>query len=89
MHGLIKSQNLSVGGVHKISNSMKKLDPINHTKRVQAVSRRTNPIPYRADYFGHRLHCDQNEKLQEFGICHVAGCDGYSGIIMNEQELRI
>ena len=26
-----------------------------------------NPIPYHAEYFGHKLHMDQNEKLNMFG----------------------
>ena len=30
-----------------------------------------NPIPYCADYFGHKLHIDQNEKLVTFGVTFV------------------
>ena len=40
--------------------------------RYTAQSRRSttiavNPIPYRADYFGHKLHIDQNERLVMYG----------------------
>ena len=41
-----------------------------------------NPIPYRADYFGHKLHIDQNEKLVMFGVTHICAVDGYSGKIV-------
>ena len=41
-----------------------------------------NPIPYHADYFGHKLHLDQNEKLAMFGVTHVMAIDGYSNKIV-------
>ena len=41
-----------------------------------------NPTPYYAEYFGHKLHVDQNEKLVRFGVTHVAASDGYSGKIL-------
>ena len=37
-----------------------------------------NPKTYRADYFGHKLLCDQNEKLVMLGVTHVCAMDGYS-----------
>ena len=41
-----------------------------------------NPIPYRADYFGHKLHIDENEKLVMFGVTHICAVDSYSGKIV-------
>ena len=41
-----------------------------------------NPTPYYEEYFGHKLHVDQNEKLVRFGVTHVAASDGYSGKIL-------
>jgi hypothetical protein len=35
-----------------------------------------------ADYFGHKLHIDQNEKLVMFGVTHVVGIEGYSSKIV-------
>ena len=32
-----------------------------------------NPIPYQADYFGHKLHIDQNEKCVMYGVTHICG----------------
>ena len=48
-----------------------------------------NPIPYHADYFGHKLHIDQNEKLVMFGITHICAIDGYSGMIVGFVSMPI
>ena len=40
--------------------------------------RKTNPIPYCADYFGHKLYMDQNEKLMVYGVTHVLAIAGHS-----------
>ena len=45
------------------------------------MARQTNPIPYCADYPGHKVNIDQNEKLVMYGVPHVAAVDGYSGLI--------
>ena len=42
--------------------------PIYHQGRQANTARMINPIPYRADYFGHKLHVDQNEKLLMYGV---------------------
>ncbi len=41
-----------------------------------------NPVPYYAEYFGHKMHIDQNEKLIRYGVTHVAASDGYSGKLL-------
>ena len=41
-----------------------------------------NPAPYYAQYFGHKIHFDQNEKLVHFGVMHVAASDGFSGKLL-------
>ena len=41
-----------------------------------------NPISYTAQYFGHKLHMDQNEKIGMFRCTHVLAIDGYSGKIV-------
>ena len=43
------------------------------------AGRSFNPKAYKADYFGHKLHVDQNEKLVMYGVIHAR--DGYSGMI--------
>ena len=42
----------------------------------------TNPIPYRANYFDHKLHLDQNEKLKMYGVTHVAAIDDHSRFVV-------
>ena len=44
--------------------------------------RQLNPHPYYAEYFGHKIHLDQNEKLKMYGVVHVAASDGFSGMIL-------
>lgn len=51
--------------------------------------RNTNPIQYVADYFGHKLHIDQNEKLVMFGATHVIAVDGYSGKIVSFATMQV
>ncbi|XP_062521120.1 uncharacterized protein LOC134196056 [Corticium candelabrum] len=41
-----------------------------------------NPIPYYAQYCGHKMHIDQNEKLVMYEVTHVLAIDGYSGFIL-------
>lgn len=41
-----------------------------------------NPSRYRADYFGEKLHLDQNEKLVMFGVTYVIAVDGYSSKVV-------
>ena len=40
-----------------------KVNPTDHERRRADTVRVRNPIPYNAAHYGHKLHCDQNEKL--------------------------
>ena len=46
-----------------------------------------NPFPYRADYFGHKLYFDQNEKLVMYGVTHVAAIDGHSRFVVEQHAI--
>ena len=46
-------------------------------RRQTNTARLTNPIPYKADYFGLKLHINQNENLVMYGVTPVTGIDGY------------
>ncbi len=48
-----------------------------------------NSIPYFAEYFGHKLHMDQNEKLVMFGATHVMAVDGFSGKIVGYASMQL
>ena len=37
--------------------------------------RAVKPIPYRADYFGSKLHVEQNEKLEMCGVTLLVEID--------------
>ena len=65
---------------NRVGLSIRRVDPLNHAKRRNCTHRLINPIPYRASYFGEKLHMDQNEKT--FCVMHVCAIDGFSGKIV-------
>lgn len=67
MKGYLASQGLHLGE-HCISSSLSRVDPQSHDRRRQDAIDRSNPKPYIANYFGHKIHLDQNEKLIHFGV---------------------
>lgn len=77
---------LSAHGVRcaqrRVGKSLQRVDHESHSQRQRGVERLTNPLPYNAEYFGHKLHIDQNEKLVMFGLTHVCAIDGFSGKIV-------
>ena len=81
MTGLLASKGLRVGE-QRVGKSLQSCNPTYQHARTTETARLLNPVPYRADYFGHKLHCDQNEKMVMFGVTHVCGIDGYSGKIV-------
>ena len=81
MTGLLASQGLQVAQ-RRVRESLERTNPgYQHAQRT-ATMRNMNPVPYRADYFGHKLHVDQNEKLIMFGVTHICAVDGYSGKVV-------
>ena len=50
--------------------------------RMSDSARSINAVPYWADYFGHKLHIDQNEKLVMYGASHVTAIDGHSRFVV-------
>ena len=62
----------------RISTALQMAAPQYHQCRQTNTARLTNPIPYKADYFGHKLHIDQNGKLVMYGVTHVTAIDGHS-----------
>ncbi|XP_073343402.1 uncharacterized protein [Pagrus major] len=61
--------------------------PYNELRRQGA--RNLNPVPYHAEYMGHKLHLDQNEKLGMFGVTHVLAIDGFSSKIVAESTMPV
>ncbi|KAM9376146.1 LOW QUALITY PROTEIN: uncharacterized protein KZ484_008720 [Pholidichthys leucotaenia] len=48
-----------------------------------------NPVPYHAEYMGHKLHIDQNEKRSMFRVTHVLAIGGYSSKIVATSTMLI
>ena len=76
MCGLLAADGIRVSGT-RVGHSLKRVAPAFHQSRQRHTARLFNPVPYHADYFGHKLHIDQNEMVM-YGVTHVCATDGYS-----------
>ena len=88
MKGLLDSKGMYICE-GKVAESLKRVDPISYECRRHSAIDRTNPVPYHASAFGHKLHFDQNEKLIMFGVTHVIAVDGYSEMIVSHLTIPI
>ena len=79
--GLLRSEGIIVGE-QRVRASMRRITPSYIEQRRRHTYRQFNPTPYYAEYYGHKIHIDQNEKLVRFGVTHVAASDGYSGKLL-------
>ena len=79
--GLLASEGIRVSE-RRVGESLCLVNPgYNYAWRTN-TARQMNLIYYHADYFGHKLHVDQSEKLVMFGCTHVCAIDGYSSKIV-------
>lgn len=81
MTGLLSSQGVRVSQT-RVGASLRRSNPHYHHQRCTSTARLLNPIPYSADYFGHKVHIDQNEKVAMYGVTHVCARDGFSGKVV-------
>ena len=81
MTGLLRSQGISAGE-KQVGQALAEVQPQYHYRRVTQTESETNPHPYFAEYFGHKIHIDQNEKLVMFGVTHIGAIDGFSSKIV-------
>ena len=88
MKGFLSSKGINIGE-SKVAESLQRVAPESYERRRQSTIDRTNPVPYHASAFGHKLHLDQNEKLIMFGVTHVVAVDGYSGMIVSSITIPI
>ena len=77
MTGLLASQGFRCAQ-KRVGEALHRVKPAYHNIRRSGTERMRNPVPYSAEYFGQKLHIDQNEKLVMFGATHVCAIDGYS-----------
>ena len=80
--GSLLAQGIHVGE-GRVRSAMMEVDPVNYARRQVDIARRFNPVPYNAQYFGHKLHIDLNEKLVHYGCLVVGAIDGFSGLIIS------
>lgn len=85
---LAQKHNIRIGD-KRVGKALGLVNPENHRGRRNDTTRMLNPIPYRADYFGHKLHLDQNEKLVMYGATHVVAIDGHSRFIVGFSTMPI
>ena len=78
MTGYIRQKHKVAIGEKRVGAALSMVSPRYTAQRRTSTTRAVNPIPYRADYFGHKLHIDQNEKLVMYGVTHVTAIDGHS-----------
>ena len=69
-----------VVGEQRVRSATTSVTPVYIQQRQQHTYHQLNPVPYYAEYFGHKIHI--NEKLIRFGVTHVAASDGYSGKLL-------
>lgn len=81
LNGLLRSTGIVVGE-QRVRESMNRVTPTYMEQRRRVSYRQLNPIPYYAQYHGHKMHVDQNEKLIRYGVTHVAASDGFSGKLL-------
>ena len=88
MPGSLRSMGVSIWE-RKVRDALKKICPSTQAERCMQTGRLFNPKVYKADYFGHKLHVDHNEKLVMYDVTHVVARDGYSGMITGYTTMAI
>ena len=77
LQGLLGAEGIRVSQ-RRLGRSLRRTFPLAHSVRTQTLGRWIIPIPYRAEFYGEKIHFDQNEKLVMYGAVHVVAVDGYS-----------
>ena len=62
MTGFLRAKGI-VAGERRIGDALRRVNPTSNARRSDTAGRSLNPKVYTAEYFGHKLHLDQNEKL--------------------------
>ena len=81
MTGLLRSRGLNLGE-RSVGRSLRSISGIYNDERRAGIERCTNPAAYYAEYAGHKLHLDQNEKMVMYGMTHIIAVDGFSSKIL-------
>jgi len=73
--------NRAFASERRVGCTLRRVVPYYHNHRQRGTERQLDPQPYTAEYHGHKLHMDQNEKLAAHGVVHDCAIDGYSRYI--------
>ncbi|XP_027132667.1 uncharacterized protein LOC113745336, partial [Larimichthys crocea] len=87
MHGYLSSKGIKASE-GRVGGILRNINLPYHADRHHR-SRNLNPVPYSAEYTGHKLHIDQNEKLVMFGVTHVLSVDGFSSKIISHSTMPV
>ena len=88
MSGALRSEGIKVGE-KMVGKVLNEVNPNARQERQINAGRSLNPKQYNAEYFGHKVHVDQNEKLVMYGVTHVCARDGYSGMIVGYSTMPL
>ena len=69
MTGLLLSQGLKVSQ-SRVGAALRRTNPSYHSLCCSSAAAKINPVPYSADYFGHKLHVYHYRiiQLKDFGV---------------------
>lgn len=81
MTGYLRSSGVNISEV-KGRKALKRVSSEAQHHRATTTGQSLNPKIYRANYFGNKLHMDENEKLVTFGCACVCARHGFSGAIV-------
>lgn len=88
MTGMLRASGYRLGE-RAVRRALAQMTPQYTQMRREGTARQTNPHVYYAEYAGHKIHMDQNEKLVDFGVTEVVATDGFSGKILGFSVMPI
>ena len=73
MQGLLAATGVRASH-RRVAKTLRTVAPGYHHAKRACTARQTNPAPYSAEYYGHKLHLDQNEKLVMHARSYALRC---------------
>ena len=77
MTGKLASKGLKISE-QRVGVTLKTVNPAHHQERCSSSRQLISPASYLSEYFGHKIHIDQNEKMVMYGVTHICAIDGFS-----------
>ena len=70
MTGKLVSDGLKISQ-QRVGLALRKVNPNYHHKQTSGALQLISLVSYSADYFGHKLHIDQNKKIVMYGVTNI------------------